>query len=102
MEALDDLMGFYLMPIFSPVISERRAESLSSSCALVEYISQPTSVVFSLSEAFGQRLKSLFSNEYLALSIKTENGRDWARITLHQLIPSSSLGDNRKKYFFKT
>jgi len=95
-------MGFHLTPIFSPVSSEKRADSLSLSCALVEYISQPTSVVFTLSEAFGQRLKSLFSKEYLALSMNTENGRDWANITLHQLIPSSSRGERRKKYFFRT
>jgi hypothetical protein len=57
-------------------------------------------VVFSLSEAFGHKLKSLFSREYFALSINMEKGIGCARIMLHQLTPSSYLGDNLKKYFF--
>ena len=90
-------MGFHFTPIFSPVSFERSAESLSLSCALVEYMSHPTSVEFSLSEALGQRLRSLFSSENLDLSMNTENGSACASIILHQLTPSSSLGDKRKK-----
>lgn len=58
-------------------------------------------MVFSLSVALGHRLKSLFSREYFALSINTEKGRACASIILHQLIPSSSLGDSQKKYFLR-
>jgi len=89
---LEALIGFHLTPILSPVRLLNRAESLSSSWALVEYNNQPASVVFSLLDALAHRLNSLFSREYFALSINTEKGRALAKIILHQLIPSSSLG----------
>jgi hypothetical protein len=93
------LIGFHFTLTISLITLDRRADNLSSSWSVVEYRSQLTSAVFSLSEALGQRLKSLFSKEDLAYSIRVTKGIDWARTILHQLRPPSSLAESLKKYF---